>query len=73
MAKGTSPKTKRNQKILELKDKKKMTMENIAKMMQISKARVWQIYHREIDKGNNPYLFFNIKKRNKKRKKSKGT
>jgi len=44
MAKGTPSKINRNLKIIELRDQKKMTFENIAKMLQISRARAFQIY-----------------------------
>lgn len=51
MAKGTPAKKNRNLKVVELKDKKKMTFENIAKMLQISKARAFQIYTKTKNKA----------------------
>ena len=45
MAKGTPTKTKRNNKLMELKAK--MTFKNLAAMLNLSEARVKEIYYRE--------------------------
>lgn len=46
MAKGTKPKSSRNQKLVEMKAK--MTFKNLAKMFNISETRAKQIYYREV-------------------------
>lgn len=47
MAKGSQPKTSRNLKIVEYKDKKGMSLGKIAKVFNLSQPRTWEIYTRE--------------------------
>ncbi len=47
MAKGTPEKTTRNKRIVEYREKRGMTMEAIARMLNITRARVSQIYGRQ--------------------------
>lgn len=48
MAKGPTPKTDRNKKLVELKAK--MTFKNLARLFNISQTRAKQIYYRELKK-----------------------
>ncbi len=45
MAKGTLPKTKRNKKLYEMKQR--MTFKNVSRIFNISETRAKQIYYRE--------------------------
>lgn len=47
MAKGAQPKLERNRKIVEYRDKRGMTFNNIARMLNLSQPRTWEIYRRE--------------------------